>query len=56
MASRDIVAIGTSAGGVEALCYLAERLPPGLPASLLITIHLAKHYRSSLDELRPGPC
>jgi two-component system chemotaxis response regulator CheB len=57
MANRDIVAIGTSAGGVAALCYLAERLPPGLPASLLITIHLSKQYRSSLDELltRSGP-
>jgi two-component system chemotaxis response regulator CheB len=56
MASRDIVAIGTSAGGVAAPCYLAERLPPGFPASLLATIRLSKQHRSSLDELRPGPC
>lgn len=57
MANRDIIAIGTSAGGVDALQFLAARLPPDLPASILITIHLAKEFRSVLDDLlsRAGP-
>lgn len=57
MVNRDIVAIGTSAGGVEALLYLAKRLRNSFPASILITIHLPIHFRSSLDEIltRSGP-
>ncbi len=57
MANRDIVAIGTSAGGVEALLYLAKALPRNFPASVLVTIHLSGQFRSSLDELltRSGP-
>lgn len=57
MANRDIIAVGTSAGGVDALQFLAERLPPDLPASILVTIHLAKEFRSVLDEVlsRAGP-
>jgi two-component system, chemotaxis family, protein-glutamate methylesterase/glutaminase len=51
MANRDILAIGTSAGGVEALIFLANRFRPEFPASVLITIHLPSHARSVLDEL-----
>ena len=36
--NRDILAIGTSAGGVDALIFLAKSLPPDLPASILVTI------------------
>ena len=39
MAHRDIVVVGTSAGGVEALRELARGLPPDLPAAVLIVIH-----------------
>jgi len=49
MPYRDIVAIGTSAGGVEALLFLASRFSPTFPASILVTIHLSSHYRSNLD-------
>lgn len=57
MANRDIVAIGTSAGGVAALQYLVERLPPDFPACVLVTIHLSNRIRSVLDEIlsRAGP-
>lgn len=57
MANRDVVAVGTSAGGVEALLFLANKLPPDFPASVLVTIHLPRHSRSSLDEVlnRAGP-
>jgi two-component system, chemotaxis family, protein-glutamate methylesterase/glutaminase len=51
MANRDVVAVGTSAGGVEALLFLAKRFRRDFPASVLITIHLPSHVRSALDEL-----
>ena len=51
MANRDIVAIGTSAGGVEALLFLARSFRPKLPATILVTIHLPRHYRSALDRI-----
>lgn len=57
MANRDILAIGTSAGGVEALTFLAKRLPHQLPASVLVTIHVPSQVRSELDAVlgRAGP-
>ncbi len=57
MANRDILAIGTSAGGVEALIFLVGRLQRNLPTSVLVTIHLPSHSRSSLDDVltRAGP-
>jgi len=51
MANRDVLAIGTSAGGVEALIFLAKRFPREFPAAVLVTIHLPSHSRSALDEL-----
>jgi two-component system, chemotaxis family, protein-glutamate methylesterase/glutaminase len=51
MANRDVLAIGTSAGGVEALMFLAKHFPREYPASVLVTIHLPSHSRSMLDEL-----
>ena len=42
MANRDLVAIGASAGGVEALIFLCTRLPAQLPATILITLHLPR--------------
>jgi two-component system, chemotaxis family, protein-glutamate methylesterase/glutaminase len=57
MANRDIVAIGTSAGGVEALLFLARNFPPNFPAAILVTLHLPSQSRSALDEIlsRAGP-
>lgn len=57
MDNRDILAIGTSAGGVEALTFLAKQFDPQFPASVLVTIHLPSHVRSALDEVlsRAGP-
>jgi two-component system, chemotaxis family, protein-glutamate methylesterase/glutaminase len=54
---HDVVAIGTSAGGVEALIHLAGRLSRDFPAAVLITLHLPKAGRSELDQLlsRSGP-
>jgi two-component system, chemotaxis family, protein-glutamate methylesterase/glutaminase len=57
MTNRDVLAIGTSAGGVEALSFLATRFPRDFPASVLVTIHVSSHHRSALDEVlnRAGP-
>jgi two-component system chemotaxis response regulator CheB len=51
MANRDIVAIGTSAGGVDALLRIAETLPSDIPAAILMTIHMSSSFRSELDAL-----
>jgi two-component system, chemotaxis family, protein-glutamate methylesterase/glutaminase len=51
MANRDILAVGTSAGGVQALVFLAQRFPADFPASVLITIHLPNYRRSLIDEI-----
>lgn len=57
MANRDLIAIGTSAGGVDALLQLARDLPAQIPAAILVTIHLSPHFKSELDILlrRVGP-
>src|SRR5262245_26927036 len=57
MANRDVLAIGASAGGVEALQYLAARLPADLPATVLMTIHIGGHRPSAMDQIltQAGP-
>jgi two-component system, chemotaxis family, protein-glutamate methylesterase/glutaminase len=57
MGNRDILAIGASAGGVEALMELAAGFRADLPAAVLVTLHVSSQFRSSLDELlsRAGP-
>ena len=41
MSTRDIVVIGCSAGGVEALPHVLQQLPPDLRAAVFIVQHLA---------------
>ncbi len=57
MAHHDIVVIGASAGGVEALTRLVRDLPAGLPASLFVVCHFPPGHRSKLPEIlsRSGP-
>jgi two-component system, chemotaxis family, protein-glutamate methylesterase/glutaminase len=57
MANRDILAIGTSAGGFEALRFLAGEFSRDLPASVLVVIHLSSQFRSALDAVltQAGP-
>jgi two-component system chemotaxis response regulator CheB len=51
MAGRDIVVIGASAGGVEALTRVVRGLPSGFPASVFIVCHFPAAARSVLPEI-----
>lgn len=51
MGNRDVLAIGTSAGGIDALRFLARHFPPDLPAAVVATVHLLQHTRSTLDRI-----
>ena len=51
MAERDLIVIGTSTGGVQALTQVVAALPSGFPASVLIVCHLPAGYRSVLPEI-----
>ena len=57
MPSHDLIVIGTSAGGVEALTVLVGNLPRQLPAPICIVLHLPPVSPSALAEIlsRAGP-
>ena len=48
---RDIVVIGASAGGVDALAQLVSYLPADLPAALFVTVHVAASSTSVLPQI-----
>jgi two-component system chemotaxis response regulator CheB len=54
---NKIVAIGASAGGVEASRQLISLLPPEFPAAVVVAIHIPASCRSYLPEIftRSGP-
>ena len=49
--NRDIVVIGTSTGGVEALSALVQGLPKNLPAAIFAVLHLSPESPSRLPEI-----
>jgi two-component system chemotaxis response regulator CheB len=57
VAGRDIVTIGASAGGVEALCKLMGGLPADLPAAIFVVVHISPDAPSALPAIlgRAGP-
>jgi two-component system chemotaxis response regulator CheB len=58
MPMKDIVVIGASAGGVEALQRLCAALPADFPACVFVAQHLSPSARSVLPQLldRVGRC
>jgi two-component system chemotaxis response regulator CheB len=52
----DAVAIGASAGGVEALSVLLPALPASLRAAVLIVLHLPRERASVLPEIFSTKC
>ena len=57
MTSHDIIVIGASAGGVEALTTLVGTLPADLNASIFIVLHISAQSPSVLAQIlaRAGP-
>jgi two-component system chemotaxis response regulator CheB len=55
--NRDIVAIGASAGGVEALIQICEQPPADLPAAVFVVLHTPPYAVSRLPRIlaRSGP-
>lgn len=54
---HDMIVIGASAGGVEALVDLVGQFPPDLPASVFIVLHVAPYLPSTLPDIlsKAGP-
>ncbi len=51
MATRDIIVIGASAGGVQALAELVAYLPARLPAAVFIVLHIPSNVPSLLPAI-----
>lgn len=47
--SSDLVVVGSSAGGIEALSILVSTLPPDFPAPVVLAQHLDPNHPSTLD-------
>lgn len=48
---RNVIVIGTSAGGVEALSELLSYLPAELNAAILVVLHISPSVPSQLDRV-----
>ena len=51
MRGHDVIVIGASAGGVDALPRLIESLPADLPAAVLVVLHILPQGRDLLPEI-----
>lgn len=57
MPGRDIIVVGASTGGVEALAQVIRGVPADLPAALFVVLHIPARGPSALPEIlrRHGP-
>ena len=57
MVGHDIIVLGASTGGVEALSQLVADLPRDLPAAVFVVLHVPRHGHSRMPEIlsRSGP-
>ena len=46
--ARDVITVGASVGGVQALTQLLAKLPAGLPAIVGVVLHRSPHIESRL--------
>ena len=51
MADHDLIVLGASAGGVEAVSALVAGLPPDLSAAVCVVVHLRPDVQSHLSEV-----
>jgi two-component system chemotaxis response regulator CheB len=51
VAGHDIIVVGASAGGVEALSTLVHDLPEDLPAAAFVVLHIGPHSGSALPQI-----
>ncbi|MBV9773163.1 MAG: chemotaxis protein CheB [Gemmatimonadetes bacterium] len=51
MSGHDIIVIGASAGGVEALARIVAGLPADLPAALFVSVHFPSNSTSVLPDI-----
>jgi two-component system, chemotaxis family, protein-glutamate methylesterase/glutaminase len=51
MASHDVVVIGASSGGIEAVSKVVAALPADFPAAIFVVIHLSPHTPSILPQI-----
>ncbi|HTM07884.1 MAG TPA: chemotaxis protein CheB [Verrucomicrobiae bacterium] len=57
MPGHDIIVIGASSGGIEALVEVVSRLPEDIPAAMFIVVHVTPRSVSVLPDIlnRAGP-
>jgi len=51
LTGRDLIVVGASAGGVEALMEICRALPADLPAAVLVVLHSSRRKPSVLPDL-----
>jgi two-component system chemotaxis response regulator CheB len=49
--ARDIIVVGASAGGIEALTSLVRHLPADLGASMFVVVHMSRDQKSVLPRI-----